>query len=216
MFNSTILDVAIGMIFIYLLLSLLSSAANELIELLLKKRALDLERGLRELLKSDSASGDKDIVRNLYNHPLINGLFAGRYEDSGVASALRYVKGTRLPSYIPARNFALALMDLVITGKVARTGSVEPGKTAAGSSASGEATQLAAFRAKIGTIGIPQVEEALKALTDVAGDNSARARANIEDWFNSSMDRVSGWYKRRVHMILLVLGFVVAVVPTPS
>ena len=50
MFNSNIIDVAIGMIFIYLLLSLMCSAANEIIELMLKKRAIDLERGIRELL----------------------------------------------------------------------------------------------------------------------------------------------------------------------
>ena len=42
MFNSNILDVAIGMIFIYLLRSLMCSAANEIIELMLKKRAIDL------------------------------------------------------------------------------------------------------------------------------------------------------------------------------
>ena len=42
MFNTSILDVAIGMVFIYLLLSLLCTATNELIELLLKKREIDL------------------------------------------------------------------------------------------------------------------------------------------------------------------------------
>ena len=46
MFNSNIIDVAIGMIFIYLLLSIMCSAANEIIELMLKKRAIDLERGI--------------------------------------------------------------------------------------------------------------------------------------------------------------------------
>ncbi len=46
MFNSTILDVAIGMIFVYLLLSLMCSAASEIIELMLKKRAIDLEHRL--------------------------------------------------------------------------------------------------------------------------------------------------------------------------
>lgn len=39
MFNTTILDVAMGMVFIYLLLSLLCSAANEMIEHILKNRA---------------------------------------------------------------------------------------------------------------------------------------------------------------------------------
>ena len=57
MFNTSILDVAIGMVFIYLLLSLLCTATNELIELLLKKRATDLERGIRELLQPESESG---------------------------------------------------------------------------------------------------------------------------------------------------------------
>lgn len=116
MFNSTILDVAIGMIFIYLLLSLMCTAANEIIELLLKKRAIDLERGIRELLVPGSNSGNEDIVSNLYNHPLINGLFGGRYEDSRIASKLRWVARTALPSYIPASNFSLALMDLILPG----------------------------------------------------------------------------------------------------
>ena len=56
MFNSTILDVAIGMIFVYLLLSLICSAAHEMIEYWLKKRASDLERGVRELLTTEDGS----------------------------------------------------------------------------------------------------------------------------------------------------------------
>jgi hypothetical protein len=143
MFNTTILDVAIGMIFIYLLLSLMCTAANEIIELRLKKRAIDLERGIRELLDPESASkppfhgrgisrffqvvaatvsryppnpGAADIVRDLYNHPLVNGLFAGRYENSGIANRRSVIARTTLPSYVPARNFALALMDLILPG----------------------------------------------------------------------------------------------------
>lgn len=116
MFNSTILDVAIGMIFIYLLLSLMCTAASEIIELMLKKRAIDLERGIRELLVPGSNSGTKDVVQELYKHPLINGLFGGRYEESGIANRVRWVTRTALPSYIPARNFSLALMDLILPG----------------------------------------------------------------------------------------------------
>src|SRR5881628_675912 len=119
MFNSQILDVAIGMIFVYLLLSLICSAANELIELALKKRAIDLERGIRELLVPGSESGTSDLVAKLYNHSLINGLFGGRYEDTRIASKLRYIWRTQLPTYIPSRSFALALMDLVLPGAAA-------------------------------------------------------------------------------------------------
>jgi hypothetical protein len=119
MFNSAILDVAIGMIFVYLLLSLMCSAANELIEIALKKRAIDLERGIRELLVPGSGSGKSDLVASLYNHPLVNGLFGGRYEDTRIASKWRYIFRTKLPTYIPSRSFALALMDLVLPGSPA-------------------------------------------------------------------------------------------------
>jgi hypothetical protein len=85
--NTTILDVAIGLVFVYLLLSLLCSAANELIELILKKRATDLERGLRLLLS------DPDLVKELYNHPLINSHFVGTYETATSSKT-----GTKLPS----------------------------------------------------------------------------------------------------------------------
>jgi hypothetical protein len=36
-------------------------------------------------------------------------------------------------------------------------------------------------------------------------------RTNIEGWFNASMDRVSGWYKRRNHQILVGIGLVLAI-----
>lgn len=216
MFNTTILDVAIGMTFIYLLLSLLCSALNELIEVLLKKRALDLERGIRELLqpnrKSDSKSGTSTIVKDLYDHPLVNSLFEGSYENSRVTSGARYLIGTKLPSYIPARNFALALMDLILPGvngggKSGAAGSTAPGST---DGATG-ATQLAALRAELNKLNDnPKLQKALTTLIDAAGSDIGRARLNIEDWFNSSMDRVSGWYKRRSHVIVLVLGLLIA------
>lgn len=107
MFNSSILDVAIGMIFVYILLSLMCSAANEIIELLLKKRAIDLERGIRELLAPSSTSGEADVVQDLYNHPLVKSLFGGTYQGSRIGDAIkRKFMRTGLPSYIPARTFA--------------------------------------------------------------------------------------------------------------
>ena len=38
-----------------------------------------------------------------------------------------------------------------------------------------------------------------------------KVRENIENWFDSSMDRVSGWYKRRAQLTILVVGFFVAI-----
>ena len=81
MLNTTVIDVVIGLVFVYLLLSLMCSAANEMIEGWLKNRAADLERGLRELLKDPKGNG---LVKKVYDHPLISGLFEGTYDPQEV------------------------------------------------------------------------------------------------------------------------------------
>lgn len=211
MFNTSIIDVAMGMVFIYLLLSLLCTATNELIELWLKKRATDLEKGIRELLQPNSKSGDSGLVEKIYDHPLVNGLYGGTYGKSGIKRSLLSLWRTQLPSYIPARNFTLALMDTILPGTAAGEQSGASGATSNASITSPPgADQLWALRTQLQKFD-PRLQQALTPLIDAAAGDVARARANIEEWYNSSMDRVSGWYKRRSHIIVLVLGFGVAV-----
>jgi hypothetical protein len=169
MFNSNVLDVAIGLVFVFLLLSLVCSAAHEILESFLKKRAGNLERGIQELV----GQGNSQFVEKLYNHGLINSLYRGVYKPG--PSWMFWKKGN-LPSYIPAKNFALALLDLRHT------------------------TNLP-----------PNVKSALDACEKNAGNDAAKLQRNVEDWFNSSMDRVSGWYKRYSQRIVLVMGLVAAV-----
>lgn len=105
---------------IYLLLSLLCSAANEIVEALLKKRGIDLAQGIRELLDRTSNTGESNLVKELYNHPLVNSLFGGKYENSRIKDIFkRKIMRTALPSYSPARTFALALINLILPGVTA-------------------------------------------------------------------------------------------------
>lgn len=39
-----------------------------------------------------------------------------------------------------------------------------------------------------------------------------RFRLLLENWFNETMDRATGWYKRQTQIILLVTGFVIAII----
>ena len=94
MFGSAILDTAIGLIFVFLLISLVVSAANELLTAFFNWRAKNLFVGIRELLQDSSATG---LVTFFYEHPLIRGLSANNQK----------------PSYIPSRSFALAVLDIV-------------------------------------------------------------------------------------------------------
>jgi hypothetical protein len=43
-------------------------------------------------------------------------------------------------------------------------------------------------------------------LVHVSGDDLAKLRANIEAWFNASMDRIAGWYKRWTQAIIMGLA----------
>jgi hypothetical protein len=185
MFGSPILDVAIGMVFVYLLLSLICSAANEVIESKLKNRAKSLELGIRNLL------GDQGLADKVYAHDLISGLFSDKQGK---------------PSYIPSRTFALALMNTVFPDGATPAGgqAAEPG-----------ANPLVSFRATVSALPADApaapIKKALLALIDDAQGDVNKLRANIENWYDAAMDRVSGWYKRRVHAIILVLGLVIAV-----
>jgi len=225
MFGSSLLDVAIGTIFIFLLLSLICSALNEIIESWLKMRASYLECGIRELLGDPSGEG---LTLKLYSHPLIRSLFPGAYDPTQIKKSGSYASRSDLPSYIPARNFALALMDIV---QPAQTETGDEQDTASGAfgatrseSKRGKAelnivasppddpvNPLAPFRRAVGQLEDGQTRTALLALVDAAGDDVVRARENIEGWYNSTMDRVAGWYKRRAHAMILVLGVGVAI-----
>ena len=66
------------------------------------------------------------------------------------------------------------------------------------------------FRQAIANLNNRSVEGALLTMTDAASGDAAKLREQIEAWFNSSMDRVSGWYKRRAQWILFAIGFIVA------
>src|SRR5262249_5293119 len=57
-----------------------------------------------------------------------------------------------------------------------------------------------------------QLKTALVTLIDAAGNDVAKARENIEKWVNRGMESVSGWYKRRNQVIILLLGFGISAV----
>ena len=57
----------------------------------------------------------------------------------------------------------------------------------------------------------PGVRRALTSLVQAAGADAARSRQNIEDWYNSAMDRVSGAYKRRTQYTIFLIGIFVTI-----
>ena len=201
MFGSRILEVAIGIIFVFLLVSMICSAIREGIESWVKARAAFLEQGIRELLHDRHAVG---IARSVYTHPLIYGLYLDEYRprvSSRPLSALS--RGGNLPSYIPSRNFALALLDIAARGT---------GQRGAASNPATPELSLALARANVLNIENGAVQRVLLGAIDTAHGDMERAIDNISAWYDSAMDRVSGAYKRATQKLLLGIGLTVAVV----
>ena len=175
MFGIDILDVAIGLFFGYLVLSLAVTAANEMSAAWFRRRAWMLHKGITTLLD------DAQLADKLYEHPLIKSLSS----PGGVVRripALRRLVG-RGPSYIPSRTFAMALLDVL---------QIDPDRLQA-------------------TEDRHSTERVLALLWKDAGKDPDKFGKNVETWFNDSMERVSGWYKRRTQVLLLIWAAVVTI-----
>ncbi len=170
MFGSNVLDVAIGLVFVYLLLSLIVTAGTELLASCFKWRANNLRQGIERLLSPD-------LAKQLYDHPLIKKLS----------------KHGQWPSYIPSQTFALALLDSL------------PAPTLEGSPGGNDISSL------IKSVAEPEVARVLSVLAEQAGQDPEKLKKSIENWFNDSMDRVSGWYKRKTQAVNLILAAAVTV-----
>jgi len=198
--GNTALDVAIGLAFIYLLFSVLCAAVQEAIAGIFDLRAATLERGLQNLLEDDGKLGTNGAPsaatpaaapgapsQNLTNKLLGHGLIRTLYKGSRVP-----LVGRRGPSYIPAPMFALALLDLAAPPN--------------------EDNSIAAVRQAITDSPIPGgTKSALLSLASGAAKDRDQLRAEVERWFDQSMSRVSGWYKRKTQIVICLLSLLVAV-----
>ena len=169
MLGSVVLEVAIGMVFVYLLLSLLCSAIGEYLEGEVQQPGQVPAAGDRAALNQTTPNKGMDLARQFYEHGLVRPL---------------YRTPNKPPSYIPSRTFALALWNIATAD------------AQGGNPATGLTTDLSQIRASVAKLPNPELRTALLTLIDEAGGNLARARRNVEEWYNAMMNRVSGWYKR--------------------
>lgn len=106
----------------------------------------------------------------------------------------RWSQFRSLPSYIPAQSFGEAVLDLVVPNAAG-----QPMMDTIQQNVGKLPDSMASFRSS------------LQALVNDAGGDVTRFRDSVESWYDDHMDRVSGWYKRHVAIITLVVGTVLVV-----
>ena len=190
MLGSQALETAIGLTLLFFVVALAVSAATETISRVLGKRGKDLERVIRHMIGAATADGINDDG-NRWNQ------FAGTsvYQAARAASGRTLVsRSAKLPSYLSAKSFADAVAEIV---DLADT---NPDLQAVSGPLGDRIVTLAR--------GLNAHVTPMERVTVI--------KAGLERWFDETMDRLEGSYKRWVTSVVFVVGFAIAVVANAS
>ncbi len=205
--NAPLIGVATGLMFVYLIAALIISSINELIAGVFLWRGTYLRKGIAVLLSNGTGTsfswdGVTDWLRAHFTQKApANPLSVIESTPAAIAAQQRLravldhplLRGTPsgLPSYVPARDFSAALLNLL------RDGSDNPAFTQ--------------VEHTIEALPDGDVKRILTTFIHDAGGDLDKLRARIETWFDDAMDRLSGIYKRNSQYVLLALGLIAAI-----
>ncbi|MBC9929982.1 hypothetical protein [Chitinophaga qingshengii] len=210
MFSNLAIDVALGLIFIYLLYSLLASIVQELVARLFNARARVLTKALRRLLEDDDRSSDLGIFGRFtffnwfyelgwsvvyFFAPFQHSPFLKKFYQSPSIRYLGENSASARPAYISPQIFSQAMVHLL-------RGQPE-----------GHPSETAAIRESLAHNTLKLAPDTLTHLRNLFEDAHHQVpafRVNMETWFNETMTRASGWYRRQTQVWLLILGLGIA------
>ena len=215
-----VVDLAIGMIFAVLVFSLAASALYEAIAGVLNYRGTHLAHGIERLLghgPGDQAA--RDFARTVMAHPLIEGLKGPKSMLQRLAEwmTLAETRGdtSRLPSAIPSDVFARALLETLVFREHGARPLPEGVRTRVADTL--ETARKHADGLALDKVTRQRIAALIDTFEETAGAVSGRVDAEIDalqatlaQWFDRSMERVSGWYVRRTKTMLFVLGVALA------
>jgi len=196
----TILDVFIGLIFLYLLYSLFATIILELINNFLKLRALNVTYVLKRMLFDEKKPSS---LKNMFN-PILG--FAGLitnvdnkelYKKFVRQPAIKYLGNGGLfnkPSYLGSEVFSKNLLDTLKENSNNAETSLEQIKSGLNNFFPNESDS----------------KKYILSLLSDANNDLEKFKILLEDWYNNTMERAIGWYKRKTQIILLTIGFIMA------
>lgn len=187
MSNNAILEVAIGLILIYLVVALLATKLQELwFGTYWRGRVKNLHAVVFE-----AVGRDETLQKRVYENPLVSGLFEGEKATPG-----RWWERAVGPSAIPPDIFARALLIVIHADSNGR----HP---------SDQYTTPSGFVSEKSNDAL-QVWKSLRALLPGNEANWSAFEAAIARWFCDITDRSSGWYQRKMQGVGLALAVVLA------
>lgn len=223
---SDVLAVATGLVLVFLLLSIITSYLQELISSILDLRASNLANAIQLLLQpsADSLKGVKEVKKvwqdgqEIWDKGIadqagkqINDLVAQKMNENIVKTFYSHPliqtlsQPGKLPSYIPSKDFTLALFDMF--QQAGEPATSKPEEFLQNIHSGIDKLDDSALKGAL----IPLIQHAEISEQEVEKQIEL-ARTNVEAWFDSTMARSSGWYKRRMQWVAIGIGLVIAVI----
>jgi hypothetical protein len=197
MIDSPIVEVAIGLFFLFAIMSTITSAIAESISRFIGLRGTYLLKGLRSLVDGESGGASTQLIGLFENSRILQSQGS---DEANISDRLRVDQHKRkwsvkrsLPSYIPGRSFVAAIMRRVTPGD--------------GSSA----PNMSNIVAGINGLDDGVLKDQLRELARSAAGSVETFKENVGSWYDDHMDRVSGWYKRRIRTITGIIGGIVVI-----
>ncbi len=194
--NSSILGAALGMAVIFAAFALLASGLQEVIASSLKLRGQTLITALERLGEGEAA----EILNSSVLKPL------GKEKASAVPDGNesdKTVNKKDVPSYIPSWLFAASVVGRIPDTLTTKAELVKDAGDAA-TPPPPIPDELANLPGALGNV-------VRKIWADVGGDVE-KVQHELARWYDSYMERVSGWYKRKTRWILFFVGLLVCVI----
>ena len=209
MFNSIAFNAVIGLVFIYLLYSLLVTITGEIISSYLKMRSKILRQAIERMLTDGvprTAGFFNRLLQKLsefflLQHKSFTNIFAGRFYNSpeikflteGSKKLFSEIKSGQL-SYIPKEAFSQSIVHLFRNKGEGKSD-----------------LEKIDYCMKYNILLIdPQTLSYFKDLVADSGKNLDKFVENLEAWFDDTMERTNGWYKKKIKIILFLLGFIIS------
>lgn len=193
-----ILEVAIGLVMMWLVLSVATMEIQNWLGQVVNIRAKFLEQSLLEMFK-----GEQGLVEMFYNHPAIKEL--GITDRKG-----RYKK----PTYIPNEIFSRVAMELLMnTSKQSASAAPEMLSFSAMVDGVQQVTALNPELKELMDHLFPGINQS-QALSFGVEDIQAKLKEyqkNVETWFDTTMTKSSVWYKENAMMMAFIIGLVLSI-----
>lgn len=217
MFDSPALNIVIGLVFIYLLYSLLATIVQEIVATWVGLRAKNLQKAIIRMLNDNDKTviGEisaltrlTDRLKRLFflTEDHFKGTLAQKFYNLPGIKYLGEDSWHSKPSYLNAATFAQNVIHL-LRGEDFKSGD----DTLAAISRTLAARQVNGIRSgdQI-TLGGETIVYLQSLLID-ANNDIEKFKVSLQGWFDETMERATGWYKRQAQMILFMIGFGIAV-----